>query len=67
MPALRQLDIPTLVLHGDKDFVPVELVARIADAMPHGRLTAIPGCGHFSYLEFPDLVHTHISSFVEAG
>ena len=64
---LSRLDTPTLVIHGDKDFVPVELAARIADAMPRGRLIVIPGCGHFAYLEFTDLIHTHITSFVQAN
>ena len=64
VPALSALDIPTLVLHGEHDFVAVEAAARVAEAMPRGRLTVLPGCGHFSYLEFPDLVHTHIRSFM---
>lgn len=67
VPALARLDLPTLVLHGDEDFVPVELAARIADAIPRGRLVVIPGCGHFAYLEFPDLVHSHITSFLQAS
>ena len=65
VPALSRLDIPTLVLHGEHDFVPVEAAARIADAMPRGRLTVLEGCGHFSYLEFPDLVHTHIETLMQ--
>ena len=53
-PALRELDVPTLVLHGEHDFVPVELAARIAEAVPGARLSVLPGCGHFTYLEAPD-------------
>lgn len=67
VPALSRLDIPTLVLHGDRDFVPVELATRIADAMARGRLTLLPGCGHFAYLEFPDLVHEHVTSFIDGS
>ena len=40
---LQALDIPTLVLHGEDDFVPLELAAHIADAMPNGRLVVRPG------------------------
>ena len=59
-PALRRLDVPTLVLHSEHDFVPVELADRIAEAVPGARLTVLPGCGHFAYLEAPELVFAEI-------
>ena len=62
-PALRALDVPTLVLHGEHDFVPVELAARIAEAVPGARLSVLPGCGHFTYLEAPEAVFEEISRF----
>jgi proline iminopeptidase len=37
VPKLRALDMPALVLHGEYDFVPVALAARIARALPNGR------------------------------
>jgi proline iminopeptidase len=64
VPRLRELDVPTLLLHGEHDFVPVELVARIADAVPGARLTVLPACGHFTYLEAPDAVHGELVRFV---
>ena len=65
-PRLRELDVPTLLLHGEHDFVPVELVARIAAAVPGARLTVLPGCGHFTYLEAPDAVYDEVARFVDA-
>jgi proline iminopeptidase len=62
-PALRRLDVPTLVLHGEDDFVPVEFAARIAEAVPGARLSVLPGCGHFTYLEAPELVFEEVSRF----
>jgi proline iminopeptidase len=62
-PALGRLDVPTLVLHGEDDFVPVEFAARIADAVPGARLSVLPGCGHFTYLEAPEAVFEEISRF----
>ena len=59
-PALRRLHVRTLVLHGEDDFVPVELAARIAEAVPGARLSVLPRCGHFAYLEEPDLVFAEI-------
>ena len=62
-PRCEQLDVPTLVLHGEHDFVPVELAARIAEAVPGARLSVLPGCGHFTYLEAPEAVFEEISRF----
>ena len=42
---------------------PFELAARIADAVPGRALTVLPGCGHFTYLEAPELVLEEISRF----
>ncbi len=64
IPALHRLDIPTLLIHGDDDFVPVEAVRRIADAVPRSRLIVLPHCGHFAYLEQPDRTCSTIVAFM---
>jgi proline iminopeptidase len=66
-PELRKLDVPTLVLHSEHDFIPVELAARIAQAVPGARLSVLPGCGHFTYLESPELVYEEVASFFGVG
>jgi proline iminopeptidase len=60
---LRQLDIPTLLIHGGRDIVPVECAAHIADALPRANFALLGNCGHFSYLECPDEVRKVISDF----
>jgi proline iminopeptidase len=66
LPKLTQLRIPTLILHGDYDFVPVACAAHIAEAVTEARLDVLRECGHFSYLERPDEVHRAISAFFHA-
>ena len=66
-PELRKLDVPTLLLHSEHDFIPVELAARIADAVPGARLSVLPGCGHFTYLEEPELVFDEVAGFCGAA
>jgi proline iminopeptidase len=66
LPALRRLTVPTLVLHGENDFIPVEVVARIAGAIPGARLVVLPQRGHFAYVEAPDAVALHIHDLVAA-
>jgi len=64
VPRLRALEIPTLVLHGEHDFIPVALAARIAEAMPRARLVVLPGCGHFAYLESPDAFADQVAALL---
>ena len=63
-PALSGLDIPTLVIHGDDDFVPIALVDRIAQAIPGALMTVLPNCGHFAYLEHLEQTCATIASFL---
>lgn len=66
LPKLKRLSIPALVLHGDYDFIPVERVAPIAQAIPGARLVLLRDCGHFSFLECPDQVRQEIGAFLYA-
>lgn len=47
IPALRRLEIPALVIHGEVDpLVPVENGRRTAGAIPDARLLLLPTMGH---------------------
>jgi len=67
LPELRTLRVPTLVIHGDRDFIPVEVPRRIAGAIPGPRLLDLPNCGHFAYLEQPELVEAAISNLLDGS
>ena len=64
IPALRALRIPTLVIRGEDEFIPIEGVRRIADAITGSRSVEIAGGGHFTYLEQPELVCSTIADFL---
>jgi len=55
--------IPTLLIHGDRDFIPVEMAADIAEVLPNAELVVLQGCGHFPYLEQPDDLVRVIDAF----
>lgn len=63
LPKLEGLHIPTLVIYGDHDFIPVDCAAHIAQAIPGARFVVLKECGHFSYLECPDEVRREIDKF----
>lgn len=63
LPKLRSLLIPTLVIAGDHDFIPVEVAERIAQAIPNAKLVTIKDCGHFAFLECPGEVRNALNDF----
>lgn len=62
-PKLKGLRIPTLVIHGDYDFIPAECAEHIAESIPGARFALLRECGHFSYIESPDEVRREIAEF----
>jgi proline iminopeptidase len=63
LPRLQTLNIPTLVITGDRDFIPREISAHIAQAIPNARLVTLKNCGHFTYLECAGDVHREMDGF----
>jgi proline iminopeptidase len=64
VPALGRLDAPTLVIHGDRDFIPVEIARHVASAIRGSRLLVLADCGHFAFMEQPALVCEAIADLV---
>ena len=64
LPHVRSLDIPTLVVTGDHDFIPADVARHIAQAVPRARLVTLRDCGHFSYMECGADVQRVIRDFV---
>jgi proline iminopeptidase len=64
MPKIASLQIPTLIIYGDHDFIPIEISQHIAKAMPTARLVTLKDCGHFSYLECPADVRRALDDFL---
>jgi proline iminopeptidase len=65
-PQLTGLRVPTLLVHGDYDFIPLAGVTHIAEAIPGARLAVLRDCGHFSFIERPVEVHRAIDDFFAA-
>lgn len=63
LPRLKRLNIPTLIIHGDYDIVPVECAAHIAQVIPGARFVVLRETGHFSYLESTYEVRKEIDDF----
>ena len=58
--ALRAVDVPTLIVHGDRDIVPRSVSQQYAEVLGNAKLEVIAGAAHFvmeeSPAEFSDVV-----------
>jgi proline iminopeptidase len=63
LPRLHTLRIPTLVIVGERDFIPPAIATEIAKALPGATLVTIPECGHFAYLECGSAVRRALNNF----
>jgi proline iminopeptidase len=66
-PKLWRLDVPALVLHGEHDFMPPEIAARIAGSIPGVRFVVLRDCGHFAYLEQPAETQREIAQLLRGS
>jgi proline iminopeptidase len=65
-PGLAAVAAPTLIIHGEADAIPMDLVEAWTAAMPDAKLVKISGASHFPYVERPDLVWPVIERFLQA-
>ena len=60
--ALPALHMPVLVVHGEQDAIPMDLVDEWT-MIPNARLIRVPGAAHFAYAERPDVVWPEVKRF----
>ena len=63
-PALRTLTIPTLIVHGEDEAIPMDLVEEWATSLPNATLLKVPRAAHFTYVERPELVWPAVAKFL---
>lgn len=63
-PQLRTLNVPTLVVHGEEESIPMDLVEEWVTTLPHARLLRVPRAAHFTYAERPELVWPAVERFL---
>lgn len=64
IPRLAPIHVPTLVIHGDRDLIPVACARRIAEGLPGACFVLLEDCGHFAYLERPAETFDAIEKFL---
>lgn len=64
MPALSQIQVPTLVVHGRRDPIPLDSSDQLARAVG-GRFLVLEASGHVPYVEQPGALFPVIEQFLE--
>lgn len=66
-PALPTITVPTLVLHGDQDArSPLNVGIALHEAIPRAELVVLPGVGHVSNVEAPELFNRELRRFLRS-
>jgi pimeloyl-ACP methyl ester carboxylesterase len=64
---LRSIDVPTLVLVGDTDFVPLPNAVAMFELLPKGELAVLPGTTHMGVTRRPEQVLALAGSFLDSA
>ena len=63
--SLSRVRVPTLIIQGERDPLPIESAREWAAAMPNARLLALKGVGHFPYVETPEVFFAAVNRFLK--
>jgi pimeloyl-ACP methyl ester carboxylesterase len=67
-PMLSGIDVPTLLVYGDRDArAPLEVAHALRAAIRPARLTVLEGCGHLVNLEAPDRFNREVGNFLQGA
>ena len=61
---LASVDVPSLIVHGRQDPIPLASSEAAAQAMPDARLVILEDAGHVPYVEQPDALFAAIDRFL---
>ena len=63
---LRSLQVPTLLIFGDRDFTPLPDVVEMLELLPNAQLAVLPGTRHVGVTRRPGEVFALITPFLDA-
>jgi len=54
-----------LIVHGDRDPIPLEMVQALDEALPESQLVVLENTGHFPFIEDPAELFGAIQRFLD--
>jgi proline iminopeptidase len=64
-PGLSSVKVPSLVVHGDRDPIPLESAREWATSLGQARLLVIADSGHFPFVEQPEVFFAPVEAFLQ--
>jgi pimeloyl-ACP methyl ester carboxylesterase len=66
--ALRGINVPTLILHGEKDvLIEPASAGKFAAAIPGAKVLIYPNVGHLPQIEIPQRSAADVAEFLQAA
>jgi pimeloyl-ACP methyl ester carboxylesterase len=65
IPDLKTIAAPVMVMAGDDDFTPIDETLEIFHNLPHAELFILPGTGHGTMMDRPELANPTIRAFLD--
>jgi proline iminopeptidase len=65
-PSLKKLSVPTFIIHGKQDIVPVWTAQEIKHAIPQSEIVVLDHCDHFPYIEQPSPFFSELNKFLKS-
>ncbi|MUP46086.1 alpha/beta fold hydrolase [Gramella sp. BOM4] len=62
---LSQFKKPVLILNGRNEVAPLSLAEKAHEILPNSQLVIIDRCGHYGWLDRPDIYLTEVSRFLK--
>jgi pimeloyl-ACP methyl ester carboxylesterase len=66
-PELAKVTVPRLVVHGEKDNIPLAASEEWVRGAPNARLLVVPGSGHWPHYEQPEATLSALRAFLDGG
>ncbi len=64
-PKLKSVTVPTFILHGKQDIIPVWTAGEIKNAIPNAEMVILDQCDHFPYVEKEKQFFNQLNKFLE--
>jgi len=64
---MRSFEKPVLILNGADEAAPVSLAEKAHEIFPNSKLVIMPECGHYGWLERPDIYLKEVKSFLKTN
>ncbi|MDB5203460.1 MAG: Proline iminopeptidase [Ferruginibacter sp.] len=64
---LQHFEKPVLIFHGQNDILEKRTAEKAAGVLKNSQLVVLPNCGHYGWLDSPEVYFSHLNKFLAAN